>query len=118
MKLRTGFVSNSSSCSFVIKNLSDSPKTLEDFVRENPFLLQDYEEWNYGKKCSLDQFLEHLEMYKQFPNTDQKIFSFYPHEEKEVEFDDHDFVERMFHYALESGGSSVNFEWWFLRSYH
>ena len=43
MKTRNGFVSNSSSSSFIITNKSDRNISLVDFVKENPQLVQ---EWN------------------------------------------------------------------------
>jgi len=43
MKIRNGFVSNSSSSSFIITNKSNSILSLVDFVKENPQLVQ---EWN------------------------------------------------------------------------
>ena len=42
MKLRQGFVSNSSSCSFLITNTSDKTLTLADFVKENPQIIKEY----------------------------------------------------------------------------
>ena len=39
MKIRKGFVSNSSSTAFMITNLTNKEKTLVDFVEENPQLI-------------------------------------------------------------------------------
>jgi len=50
MKIRLGFVSNSSSSSFVIKNKSNQDKTLKDFVIENRELVDKFNEnynWNH-----------------------------------------------------------------------
>ena len=38
MKIRIGFVSNSSSCSFTIGNKSNKTLTIVDFVNENPIM--------------------------------------------------------------------------------
>ena len=48
MKTRIGYISNSSSTSFIIRNISDKHKTLVDFVKENPELIEefvDYYDW-------------------------------------------------------------------------
>lgn len=42
MKTRSGFVSNSSSSSFIITNLTNQEKTLVDFIRDNPGLLKTF----------------------------------------------------------------------------
>jgi hypothetical protein len=48
MKIRSGFVSNSSSTSYYITNRTDQDLTLEDFVRDaGPDLLQGFLE-RYG----------------------------------------------------------------------
>ena len=53
MKKRNGFVSNSSSTAFVITNTSDKEKTLEDFIRENDDLVDQFNnefDWHNYKK--------------------------------------------------------------------
>jgi len=42
MKIRNGFVSNSSSSSFMIENKTDKDLTLVDFITEQPNLIQEY----------------------------------------------------------------------------
>ena len=44
MKTRTSFVSNSSSSSFIIKNITKKRKTLEDFILENKHLVKLFNE--------------------------------------------------------------------------
>lgn len=42
MKVRQGFVSNSSSTAFVMTNISDEEKTLVDFVDETPWIVEEF----------------------------------------------------------------------------
>ena len=42
MKIRQGFVSNSSSTSFMITNKSNEKKTLVDFVKETPHIIEEF----------------------------------------------------------------------------
>jgi len=44
MKIRHGFVSNSSSSSFIITNMSNEEKTLVDFIVENPQIIKEFRE--------------------------------------------------------------------------
>ena len=47
MKIRNGFISNSSSTAFMITNLSDVEKTLVDFVKETPHIIEEFKK-NYN----------------------------------------------------------------------
>ena len=60
MKIRNGFVSNSSSSSFIIINKSNKKLTLVDFVKENPQIV---EEWNkyYDYNDSQDDLIKSAE---------------------------------------------------------
>ena len=109
MKIRNGFVSNSSSSSFIIKNKSDKNLTLVDFVKENSHLV---ELWNsgYGYKENQEQLIESAE----WNNID-----FPANSSEEYIFGDEDgtLIGRVFDYILRDGGESENFEWQFYRYY-
>lgn len=110
MKIRLSFVSNSSSCSFIIKNLSNEEKTLVDFVKENPQIIEKFRErfdW-YKEKDGYTQ----KELVKSAENNNE---AFKPGEKKECVFGDEDgtLIGHVFDYMLREGGESESFEWCF-----
>ncbi len=107
MKTRTGFVSNSSSTSFVITNLTDEKKTIVDFVNENLHLVDAFNnEYNYE--------YTHEEAVVSATNAYGDIV-FDPKEAKHVAFgDEHGTVlGHIFDYILREGGTSESFSWRF-----
>jgi hypothetical protein len=113
MKKRNGFVSNSSSSSFIITNKSDRDLSLVDFVRENPQLV---EQWRsiYGSgdynQDTQEELLESAEMNNfDFPanSSDEYIFG----DEEGTK------VGKIFDYILRDGGESENFKWNFCEYY-
>lgn len=109
MKTRNGFVSNSSSSSFIIINKSNKELTLVDFVKENPQLVQD---WNssYGFNNTQEELIKSAkENNVEFPDnsSDEYIFG---DEEGTL-------IGRIFDYILRNGGESKNFKWYFYKSY-
>ena len=96
MKIRKGFVSNSSSTAFIITNLTDEEKTLVDFVTETPWLIEDYMrgysiEQNEG--CSQGHLMV---------SAEENNITFAPHEEKICVFGDEDgtLIGRVYDYML------------------
>jgi hypothetical protein len=84
MKIRKGFVSNSSSTAFIITNLTDEEKTLVDFVTETPWLIEKYME-GYSVKEN-DGFSQGLLMV----SAEENNLVFKPHEERLCSFGDED----------------------------
>jgi len=109
MKTRLGFVSNSSSSSFIIRNKTKSKKTLVDFVKENPQLIRDFvDEYSYGEDDGYTQ-KELIE------SAEKNDFVFDPKENKQCNFGDRDgtLIGRVFDYILRNGGKSKSFSWSF-----
>ena len=108
MKTRIGNISNSSSTSFIIRNISDKHKTLVDFVKENPELIEefvDYYDW-YKNDERFTQ--ENLVI-----SAEKNNISFEPDEAKECIFGDEDgsLIGHVFDYMLRDGGRSKSFDW-------
>lgn len=113
MKVRDGFVSNSSSSSFMITNKSRSVADLVKFVQENPHLIEDYKieySWNEDEEWAN----QHSLIMSALENN--KIWQ--PGETKEVVFGDEDgtIIGRVFDYMLREGGESDSFSWRFHES--
>ncbi len=96
MKKREGYISNSSSTSFIIKNKSNRELTLVDFVKENPQLV---EEWNsgYGYNVTQQELLE---------SGEKNNFDFPENSSYNYVFGDEDgtLIGRIFDYILRDGG--------------
>jgi len=111
MKIRNGFVSNSSSSSFIIRNKTKERKTLVDFVEENPQLIEQFVEqynWHDPKDYNQEKLLE---------SAKQNNEKFKPKSEKVCTFGDEDgtIIGDVFDYILRDGGESESFSWMFER---
>lgn len=103
MKLRNGFISNSSSCSFIISNNSNSDKKLLDFAKETIYLLHKFNKEYYS--VSEKDFLKNAK------NLDLNI----PVGSNIYIFGDEygGILNTVYDYMLRDGGSSENFSWEF-----
>ena len=105
MKVRNGFVSNSSSTSFMIKNISDRKKTLVDFVEENPDLVEQFNS-EYDDNYTQEEMLESAEGENYIWDPGESNVCIFGDEQGTV-------LGRVLDYILRDGGKSESFVWEF-----
>lgn len=110
MKVRHGFVSNSSSTSFIITNISKSKKNLVDFVKENPHLIEWFKGAYSWHRTDLNMTQENL-----IESARHNNITFQPNTPKECVFGDEQgtLIGQVFDYILRDGGKSKSFSWKF-----
>lgn len=109
MKVRKGFVTNSSSTIYIIVNKTDKIKTLVDFVKENPQLVKQFkDEYDHTETRGSTQ----TNMLK---CAEERGTEWSAHEIKTISFgdEDGDILGRVFDYILREGGNSESFSWRF-----
>jgi hypothetical protein len=113
MKTRGGFVSNSSSTSFIITNLSNRELTVVDFVKENPDIVRG---WNVQYLDNITQ-KQMIESAKVRVETEYETYCFAANKAQRYCFgdEDGDLIGQVFDYMLRDGGRSKNFVWHFDR---
>jgi hypothetical protein len=117
MKLRTGFISNSSATSFTITNISNKKKTTADFVREvGEEILKNFER-DYGHNslpCRDDEGVTLEQLIKEAKSGSyHKVFK--PGQSRNMAFGDEQgpALGHLFDYSLRDGGKSKSFTWKF-----
>ncbi len=109
MKIHSGFISNSSSTSFWITNISNETKTLVDFVKETPHIVEDFikeYDWHIAEEYNQDALLQDAEALN---------IKFKPGQRKACVFGDEDgtLIGDVYDYMLRYGGKSESFVWEF-----
>jgi len=113
MKIRNGFVSNSSSTAFIITNYSKEKKTLVDFVTENPQLIEQFKK-EYGSYKDDPLFSQGNLMV----SAEENNMEFSPGKPEYCVFGDEQdtLIGQVFDYILRDGGTSESFSWRFCES--
>ena len=113
MKFRKGFITNSSSTAYLIKNISDEEKSIVDFVRENLELLYDFND-EYDYKYTEEEIIK--DAYDLVGNEQfGKHYRWGSGESRIVSFgDEHGTViGHVYDYILRECGKSKSFTWSF-----
>jgi hypothetical protein len=127
MKERNGFVSNSSSTSFMIENKTKERLHLRDFVKENPQLIDQYIKYYWhpsdkdGKEIST---VDLIKLMCKEADAKEKATGMNWSEKKTkalapginiISFGDKEMTHlgEIYDYALRDGGESKRFRWYF-----
>lgn len=109
MRFRTDFVTNSSSSNFIIINTTNDKKTLVDFVKENPQLIQEFvDRYDWHKE---DQQYSQENLIESAKDNNMTLHP----GDNSCTFGDEQrtLVGEVFDYILRDGGRSKSFIWLF-----
>ncbi|MHA1815085.1 MAG: hypothetical protein ACTSX1_03710 [Candidatus Heimdallarchaeaceae archaeon] len=110
MKVKTDFVTNSSSTAYIIQNTSDTDKDLVDFVKENPQIISEFlseYDWHADDpKYSQHDLIKSAEKNNLTFQAESSVRCVFGDEQETL-------IGQVFDYALRGGGKSENFIWSF-----
>lgn len=110
MKVKTDFVTNSSSTAYIIQNTSSTDKDLVDFVKENPQIINEflsqYDWYKEDSKFNQDGLIKSAEENNIKFQAESSVQCVFGDEQGTI-------VGHVFDYALRDGGKSKSFIWYF-----